>query len=372
MPQDFSTLSAFAKKSFAAGALCLLVGCIQPPTANTASVLTTEELKLITTVSVGKQFAKQGRMDLAEAEFRKALLARPNADNVENDLAFTLQAQGRFSESEKLYKQALAISPDNVVARQNLARLLYQDGRYEESIRELLITIDTYYRIEPDKLTKQFGTPIDTSDLVSIYRKLAITYYAAGVLDEAKCYSTLAYAVGANMYEAAQHARMLLSMDLVPQAAEMLSSVVIANSGNVPSDVMFDYSMSLYVNGNVPLAGLALRRALAAGNLTQKTRRSARLLGMLIAIKESKRSDLVTYQDGLFEDEPSFCEDFAPPQPEEELSPEESAAATKSGFADKAAPKRPLDADQYWPIRFTESVEPLVVQLCNGKDEPLI
>jgi Flp pilus assembly protein TadD len=62
-------------------------------------------------------------LELAEADFRKALAAAPEHTAAMGDLAVLLMSQGRNDEARALWEQVLALRPGDPVATENLARL---------------------------------------------------------------------------------------------------------------------------------------------------------------------------------------------------------------------------------------------------------
>ena len=83
--------------------------------------------------NLGNALKDIGRLDEAEASYRRALQFKPdNADALVN-LGATLQGMGRFVEAETIYRQALQINPDHADAHSNLAVILRELGRLAEA-----------------------------------------------------------------------------------------------------------------------------------------------------------------------------------------------------------------------------------------------
>ena len=252
------------------------LSCLVPPSNRSASVIADKELQLVSVLRRGKEYSKTGRMDLAEREFRLAARQRPGLDNIYNDLGFVLQSQARYQEAAQWYEKALAVEPKNTIARDNLARLLYQTEEYRPSLIENLKLIDVILSTEATELIRTVGEPYGEQDLVSIYRNLANIYYTVGVLDDAVCYSWLAHILGANTYQAGQHARMLLSIDKNAAALITLRDVFVTNQGKVPAKLVLDYGIALYLSGNATLARTAAARVLGQRDAERIDRRTAR------------------------------------------------------------------------------------------------
>ena len=334
------TLIACRKLIVASLALSLF-GCIVPPEIEEARVLSPDELRLISTVQEGKQFSRSGRMDLAEERFRLAIEQKPGLDNVYNDLAYSLQSQARLDEAILWYRDALKIAPDNVIARENLVRVLYQTGEYRSALIENLRLMDTMLRLEPEELSKIVGQPWGPKEIVPVFRTMANIYYTVGVYDDAACYSWLAFAIGANMYEAGQHSRLLLSLDRTDQALATLRQVVIANSGEVPPKVMVDYGMTLYLHGQKGIAETAVEKVLTQTAADRVDRRTARLIRLLIANGSGNKAEAELIIESILEDDTEFCE------------------------------REELDEEGYWPLAFLESVEAAVKDVCTNENESL-
>jgi len=81
--------------------------------------------------------ALAGRPDRAEALFRRALEAAPEAGDVHADLALLLQSQGRRAEAEAGLRRALELDPGLRGARLALAASLESGGASEAAIEVL-------------------------------------------------------------------------------------------------------------------------------------------------------------------------------------------------------------------------------------------
>ena len=333
---------SLALKPALAGFLTLLLccSCIKPPTARYANVLPSQELELISTVKRGKDYSNRGRMDLAEFEFRKALKLSPASDSINNDLGFVLQAQGRADEAKVFYRRAIKLSSENIEARENLARALFQQGDMRGALIETIKLVDALNSLPEEKLAQMTAqSPNGQPPLIGVFRKLSAIYYKVGVIDDAVCYSWLAHILAANMQEAGQHARLLLSLSKTGPALQTLRDVVLANQGNVPSKIYLDYGVALYLVGDESLSKMALAKVLTGADSERVDRRSARLLNVLIARRNKRLKEAELYEEGLFEEEPEFC------------SVEE------------------LDSDGYWPYELGVQMEGLAKAICENKQE---
>ncbi|WP_454797775.1 O-linked N-acetylglucosamine transferase, SPINDLY family protein [Novosphingobium lindaniclasticum] len=82
-----------------------------------------------------------GVLPAAEAAFRRAIAADPEAAACWNNLAITLRRQNRFSEAEDIYRKLIARHPRYADARFNLANLLDAQERPAEAEAEFAETV---------------------------------------------------------------------------------------------------------------------------------------------------------------------------------------------------------------------------------------
>ena len=85
----------------------------------------------------GRAFGRDGRPDLALAEFEKVLADEPDAPDANFSAAVALGALGRVDEAIEHYRLALAGRPNDADALNNLGSLLAQRGRLGEAIEVL-------------------------------------------------------------------------------------------------------------------------------------------------------------------------------------------------------------------------------------------
>ncbi len=85
---------------------------------------------------LGKVYLELGRVDDAEAAFRKAIALGPSDNSAHVDLATLLRERGlRLDEAEALYRKALEIEPDDAVALDGLGIVLGLRGQFAEAER---------------------------------------------------------------------------------------------------------------------------------------------------------------------------------------------------------------------------------------------
>ena len=313
------------------------IACVTPPKTQGPAVIPDDEFELVSTLTAGQEYSQSGRVDLAEIQYRQAIGAGANLANVYNNLGFVLQSQGRFDEAVVWYRKAVKHTPEHVIARENLARVLYQLGDYRGALYENIKLLDIIHDSESERLREIVGEPVGKREIIDIYRNLSQIYLTVGVLDDAVCYSWLAFATAQNMFEAGRHSRLLLSLDLIPGALATLRGVVVANEGRVPAKILVDYAIALYLSGVYDLADTSASRVLNMERAERIDRRSARLVRMMIAKAKGEDDTIELLTETLFSDEEEFCE------------------------------LKELDREQYWPLKFRDQVDEYVRSVCiNG------
>ena len=320
----------------------LLVSCIAPPEHRQASILPQKELDIITAMNEGRYYAARGRAEAAEDAYRRALALDAREGGIYNGLAYSLQQQRRYAEAEEMYRHALALSPKNIFFRENLARLLYEKGNPSAAVSEYQNVIDTYNSVKPEVLAEISGVDVPKNQLSRTYRNIAVSYYAMGRFDEAVCYSSLTVKSANDVGEAAQHARMLLSLEHVSEAAQTLRDAITAHQGNVPAGMLVDYAMVLYLSRDYGLAKAAVSRALEISSMTRADRRTAQLIKLKLAIFDKSTKDAQFTRDSLLEEDKEFCR----------------------------LPN--LDPNNYWPKAFSEDMNVLKDKLCNEKEQSIV
>lgn len=85
----------------------------------------------------GLALANAGKLDLAEAELRKAVALKPTNAEFLRDLGTVLAMEKKFDESTSYFQRALKIEPGDLVARRYLAANLWQMHRYADAKQNL-------------------------------------------------------------------------------------------------------------------------------------------------------------------------------------------------------------------------------------------
>jgi tetratricopeptide (TPR) repeat protein len=314
--------------------------CILPPEQPKPSVIRAEELDLVSTIARGKRYSLSGRADLAEKEFRLALLERPEMHSLHNDLGYVLFAQNRFAEAKASILEALRLEPRNIAARESLAHILYRQGDVYGAIRQYRTSLLTLDVEDPIVLQEILGSRTGAMDYVRMNRNLATAYYAIGELDEAMCHSALARSLVASQAQTGQNARLLLSLEHSAQAVAELRQVIVATGGEVSPKLMLDYGIALYAENEYPLALAAFSRVLSSLVAEAKDRRSARLFKLSILMTEGRPAERSALKESLFEEDEDLCEIVV------------------------------ID-EEYWPLKLILLIEELQTKMCSDEFESL-
>ncbi len=84
--------------------------------------------------NLGNLLHDQGKLEAAEASFRKALAQQPDAAEIHSNLGVTLHALRRFEDAARSHRRALELKPDYAAAHFNLALALQARGEPEQAI----------------------------------------------------------------------------------------------------------------------------------------------------------------------------------------------------------------------------------------------
>ncbi len=117
--------------------------------------------------NLGDTCKRQGRLDEAEACYRRVLQIEPDLIGAHINLGILLNDLGRLKEAEASYRRALQIKPDLIEAHYNLGILFKKQGRLDEAVASYRQVL----RVKPD--------------LIEAYISLGDTLKDIGRLDEA-------------------------------------------------------------------------------------------------------------------------------------------------------------------------------------------
>jgi tetratricopeptide (TPR) repeat protein len=117
--------------------------------------------------NLGLAYHKQGKLDDAIAEYKEAIRIDPSMADAHVNLGVAYADQGKLDEAIAAYREALRINPDLGDAHLNLGLAYHDQGRWDEAISEYKEVI----RINPDD--------------ADAYYNLGLAYYMQDRLDEA-------------------------------------------------------------------------------------------------------------------------------------------------------------------------------------------
>lgn len=85
---------------------------------------------------LGNNYYKQGKLDLAIMEWRKATVLDPYNALTHNNLGTALDGLGKLPEAVEEYNKAVKLNPNNFVAHYNMGSAYYRQGQIPQSIEE--------------------------------------------------------------------------------------------------------------------------------------------------------------------------------------------------------------------------------------------
>ena len=207
------------KASFLVSLIACMMGCALPNQGKLPDRYVSEfERDVEQEVAFGLQAAQKGRYVDAEFSFRKALLAVPQNERLQLNLATALGRQQLFQDAERIYRQVLLQNPESVVAKSGLARLYIDQGEYSRAEKLFLEVVrDADQAEEPARY-------VDVRS--AAYRNLAAIAFRQGYEEESTCYSSLALQERpSNVPERVRHIKLLLSRGLFSQLEDDLKDV---------------------------------------------------------------------------------------------------------------------------------------------------
>lgn len=101
-------------------------------------------------LALGEEYAKQGRLGLAEQHLRKSVEIDPGLTAGKVSLGGVLHSGSRWIEAMELLREAVNEEPSNADARNNLGLTLYHLGMYKEAAAEL----EEAVKLEPEGINQ--------------------------------------------------------------------------------------------------------------------------------------------------------------------------------------------------------------------------
>ena len=115
----------------------------------------------------GLQLFKEGKVDEAIAQYRQALVLRPDFPEALSNLGLALDAKGNDDEALADFDKALALKPGDAVTESNRGLALYHEKKYAESMAAYQLAISFH------------------ASFPQAYNGMGAALFAAGKSDEA-------------------------------------------------------------------------------------------------------------------------------------------------------------------------------------------
>ena len=151
--------------------------------------------------NLGNVYEKQGRLNEAMQEYKKALRLNPNHEVAHNNLGFVYAKQGRLDEAIKEYNLSLSLKPNYAKVHNNIGDVYYKQGHLNEAINEFLVAIKlnpdlsiAHYNLgnayekqgQHDKAIKEYKLALTYKpDYTEVHYNLGNVYLDQGHLNEA-------------------------------------------------------------------------------------------------------------------------------------------------------------------------------------------
>ena len=85
-------------------------------------------------INLGNLYKDEGQLEMAIAEYRKALSIKPDFAEALNNLAVAYMMQGEYARALSLFRKIIELQPDSVMARYNIACVYARQGKIKESV----------------------------------------------------------------------------------------------------------------------------------------------------------------------------------------------------------------------------------------------
>ena len=288
--------------------ILLSFGCVTAPSVDRARILPEQEVNALTLVKRAKDLAATGRHDLAEQDFRSAIRLLPKQSSVFNDLGVALMAQNRFSESGEMFQRAYQLDSSNAVALENYAKVLYRDREYFFSIVQFSKLIDLLYTKSEDEIKKSSGQVYGNAEFVNILRNMASANFALGYFDESLCLSNEALLRSPDLYQVGVHSRLLLTFEKVDECYTVLNNTITLLNGAVTPGMMLDYSITLYLRGDLDKAVETVDSALKNPQINSEEKKIAILTSYLILEAQKKDKEAESLAISTVENNIMLCD----------------------------------------------------------------
>jgi tetratricopeptide (TPR) repeat protein len=86
--------------------------------------------------NLGAELSKDGQMDAAISDYRRALDLNPNFLGINYDMGVCYFSMGRLDDAIQAYRRELQLDPSNDIAHNNIGKALEQQGHWNEAVAE--------------------------------------------------------------------------------------------------------------------------------------------------------------------------------------------------------------------------------------------
>lgn len=185
--------------------------------------------------NLGSVFQAERKLNLATAEYQKALAAQPRSATAENSLGTVLEAEGEPAQAAAYYRQAILFRPDYADAHYNLGVCLLAQGEMEAARSEF----ENVLSLQPDDAKAR-------AHLADALRELAKKDYEAG-----------------RTAPAIQHLREVVRLDPSDADTRINLGTVLAREGDFSeAEKCFEQALKLAPGNAVALRNLELARSI--------------------------------------------------------------------------------------------------------------
>ena len=227
--------------------------------------------------NLGNQFAKEGKVDEAILEFRKAIELNPKYAAAHNLFGNELAKKGKFDEAIAEYRKAIELKPDYAHAHNNLAIALRKKGNVDEAILKYRKAIE----LQPD--------------FASFYSNLGVVLAKKGNVDEAIL--EFRKAIELNPKDVAAHYNLGKALGMTGNVDEAILEFRKAIELD-PKEVKAHYNLGIELGkkGKVDEAIAEYRKAIELGANIERGNVDARLADLLLKLGDHAQAANVVEQ----------------------------------------------------------------------------
>ncbi len=297
--------------------------------------VTPREQEVVALTREGLAYAKKSRNTDAEMKFRQALYLAPEADNIQYNLAVTLDKQGLYDEAVSYLSELLERTPKSLVYRDAMAHALLGAKDFDRA-KELY---EQVYQIALDEKKDAFR--------VASARNLATIAFRLGEEEDAHCWSSLALDGKKTPEQLSRHAGLLLALG---RAADTRKTLQDSLNVEDPSPILASrFALALYGEEQFEDAFRLSDNALAK-NVPDATDEFELTLVNVLALR--RLGDLPAWARQIYLIVPEDEED------DEDDEDDPFKQREKILEADLLENPRTL----YWPVNLLEDLRPIMME----------